>query len=265
MIVYSDTKHNSSVILPGFEFEILNELKDLTSRTDANCLKHTRFLFEFDDFPLKDQCNMLKSGLDKLIVRAVFSGSKSIHFIVQFSDDCEEMCKTWYRKIWEHLEKTYFRGADSQCKNPSRLTRAPGVVRSDTGRSQKLLIDTPSNYIDNAVPKLLTQLEMKIRVWQSEDAMRKFKSEEIKKRFIKTNHDGMCKTYTTVKRYLDTPFPKVKGNGHSSAWLFAAVCTCIKYSDSQTLEEVLMKTRREHWRESEINHLLEGARNRQER
>lgn len=263
MKAYTDGRASTGPVVQ--EYEVLNELIDYSNRKDENCLKHTRFLFEFDDIPLTKQAERINDGLDKLIVRAVFSGSKSIHLVVEFSEDCEDMCKTWYKQIWNYLEQTYFTGADKQCKNPARLTRTPNFIRSDNGALQKLLINKPSNYIDKAVPDLLTQLRMNIRAWQSEDAMRKFKSEEIKKRFIKTNHDGMCKTYTTVKRYLDTPFPKVKGNGVSSAWLFAAVCTCIKYCDSQTLDEVLMKARREHWRESELNHLLEGARNRQER
>ena len=72
----------------------------------------------------------------------------------------------------------------------------------------------------------------------------------------------MCRTYTTVRRYLENEFPKLKGNGHSSAWFFAAVCTCIKYRDGQTLEEVVQKARREHWKDSEINRVIDNARDR---
>lgn len=262
MIVYSDTRRNSAVRLGGFEFEILNELKDLSSRTDSNCLKHTRFLFEFDDRPLEDQLNMLKNVIGKLCVRAVFSGSKSIHFIAQFSDDCEEMCSKHYRRIWQYLEQKYFMGADGQCKNPSRLTRAPGAFRVDKQRVQELLLDNPTNYIDKAVPELLDQLKMQIRSWNAEDSINKVLDDEKKRKFQNKSHDGMCKEYTTVKRYLDTPFPMVKGNGHSSAWFFAAVCTCIKYKDGQTLDEVCNKARREHWKESEIRHVLSSARSR---
>lgn len=262
MIVYSDTRHNSAIRMGGYEYEILNELKDLSSRTDSNCLKHTRFLFEFDDIPLEEQAKRLKDGLKDLIVRAVFSGSKSIHFIAQFSDDCEEMCSKHYRRIWQYLEENYFKGADTQCKNPSRLTRAPGALRADTQRVQKLLLDRPSNYIDKAVPELLDQLKMQIRSWKAEDSIKKVLDDDSKRKFQTKSHDGMCRDYTTVKRYLETSFPKVKGNGHSSAWFFAAVCTCIKYKDGQTLDEVCNKARREHWKDSEIRHVLDSARRR---
>lgn len=262
MIVYSDTRHNSMVRQSCYEFEILNELKDLSSRTDANCLKHTRFLFEFDEKPLSEQEEMLKNDLGKICVRAVFSGSKSIHFIAQFSDDCEEICSKNYRRIWLYLEQKYFKGADGQCKNPSRLTRAPGAFRSDTQRVQELLLDQPSNYIDKAVPELLDQLKMQIRSWNAEESIKKILEDDSKRKFQTKSHDGMCREYTTVKRYLETPFPKVKGNGHSSAWFFAAVCKCIKYKDGQTLDEVCDKARREHWKDSEIRHVLDSARRR---
>jgi hypothetical protein len=259
LIVYSDTIHNSSVRLSGYEFEILNELRDLSSRTDSNCLKHTRFLFEFDDIPLKDQAEKLRDVLKDYVVRAVFSGSKSIHLIVQFSDECEEICKRWYRKIWQYLERTYFKGADSKCKNPSRLTRAPGALRADTGRVQKILFSNPDNYIDKAVPELLGQIKMQIRSWMAEEYIHNLRDND-ERRFQNKSHDGMCREYKTVKRYLETPFLKVRGNGNSATWFYAAICTCIQYRDNKTLEEVKDKARREKWTEHEIEHTLSNAR-----
>ena len=259
MIVYSDTIHNCSIRLSGYEYEILNELRDLSSRTDYNCLKHTRFLFEFDDIPLKEQAQRLKDSLKNYIVRAVFSGSKSIHLIVQFSDDCEEICEKWYRNIWQYLEKTYFNGADSQCKNPSRLTRAPGALRADTGIVQKLLFSHPYNYIDKKIPELLDQLKMQIRSWSAEESMRKVIENDDRK-FQSRSHDGMCREYKTVKRYIETPFLKVRGNGNSASWFYAALCCCIQYNDNKTLEEVKDKARREKWTEREIEHTLSNAR-----
>lgn len=258
MIVYSDTRLNSNYLTPGYEFEVLNELKDLSTRSDDNCLKHTRFLFEFDEKPLKEQLELMKNELGEKCVRVVFSGSKSLHFITQFSDDCEEMCSKHYRRIWQFLEEKYFHGADSQCKNPARLTRTPNIPRSDTGRIQKLLLDKPDNYIDKVVPGILDSIERQIRSWQSGDSLRMMLDEE-KKNLINSDHNGLCKKYSTVKRYLDTPFRKIRGNGVSSSWLFAAVCTCLKYRDQETLNEVLWKARREHWKESEIRHVMDSA------
>lgn len=256
MIAYSDTKNHLGSEVQ--EYEVLNELIDFSNRSDLNCLKHTRFLFEFDGIPLSEQIERCNNGLSDLIVRAVFSGSKSIHLIVQFSDECEDLCRQWYKRIWIYLEEKYFHGADSQCKNPARLTRTPNIPRSDTGRIQKLLLDKPDNYIDKVVPGIIDSIERQIRSWQSGDSLRMMLDEE-KKNLINSDHNGLCKKYSTVKRYLDTPFRKIRGNGVSSSWLFAAVCTCIKYRDQETLNEVLWKARREHWKESEIRHVMDSA------
>lgn len=260
MIAYSDTHNKIGGEVQ--EYQVLNELIDYSNRSDLNCLKHTRFLFEFDGMPLEEQLKLYNEKLSKLVVRAVYSGSKSIHLIVQFSDKCEDMCREWYKRIWTYLASEYFKGADTQCKNPARLTRTPNVVRSDTGRVQTLLSSSPDNYIDEAIPELLDRLQIQMRGWKADDYLRKLIEDDKNGKFRDKNNDGVCKKYSTVKRYLDNPFLKVRGNGVSSTWLFAAVCTCLKFKDQVTLDEVLWKARREHWKESEINHVLSSARTR---
>lgn len=259
MIYYSDTSNTTTEKKTGLEFEVLNELKDGSTRSDSNCSTHTRFLFEFDHLPLKDQIELLETKYKQIIVRAVFSGSKSIHFIVQFSDECEEFCAKWYRRIWQELEALIFHGADTQCKNPARLTRTPNGYRDDKRAIQKLLYDNPSNYIDKSLTKLIARLQIKSRGWSGEEYIRSMKADEAKQSFSNKTHDGMCRDYKNVKRYLDTPFPKVKGNGVSSAWLFAAVCTCLKFRDKKTLDEVLDKAKLEHWTEHELDRVVKNA------
>ena len=63
MIVYSNMKSLSEYKIDGWEFEILNELKDCSNHRDENCLYHTRFLFEMDSVPLKEQCEKAKEYL----------------------------------------------------------------------------------------------------------------------------------------------------------------------------------------------------------
>lgn len=259
MIVYTDKVRTSLIRLPGYEFEVLNELRDCSNRSDSNCLKHTRFLFEFDHLPLKDQIELLETKYKQIIVRAVFSGSKSIHFIVQFSDECEEFCAKWYRKIWIALESWIFNGADSQCKNPARLTRAPGAIRMENGLKQEVLLSKPDNFIDKYLTKLVPKLKLEARGWQTEESIQKLRSEQYTKSCELKNHDGMCRDYKVVKRYLETKFPKVKGNGVSSSWLFAAVCTCLKFRDKKTLDEVLDKAKLEHWTEQELDRVVKNA------
>lgn len=259
MIVYTDKVRTSDRCLPGYEFEVLNELKDCSNRCDSNCLKHTRFLFEFDHMSLEDQMKLLRRRYDKLCVRAVFSGSKSIHFIVQFSDGHEAFCAKWYRKIWLALESWIFRGADTQCKNPARLTRAPDAIRMENGLKQEVLLSKPDNFIDKYLTKLVPKLKLEARGWQTEESIQKLRSEQYTKTCELKNHNGMCREYKAVKRYLETRFPKIKGNGVSSAWLFAAVCTCLKFRDKMTLDEVLEKAKLEHWTEHELDRVVKNA------
>lgn len=120
--------------LIGYEFEVLNTLKDLSSRSDANVKQHTRFLFESDTLPLKDQCKLL-TEVQSYVTRAVFSGSKSLHVIVQVADEHEDICAKAYKHVWKAMNELLFRNsADSACANPSRLTRRP---RSHTSRHTK--------------------------------------------------------------------------------------------------------------------------------
>lgn len=260
MLVYSDTKNNYRYPSKDLEFEVLNELNSTEPRSDENCMFHTRFLFEFDERTLEEQKEILEKNKN-LLVRATFSGSKSIHMIVEFPESWERFCKDWYKNIWRWLEHNYFNGADNKCANPSRLTRAPGSIRKDTGAIQELLLDTQENYIVNDKSIAERLLEAKERwkmnlVLEEQDRQRR----AIASKFLSgNNHDGMCKTYTTVKRYLDTPFPRVRGNGNSSTWLFAAVCTCLKYKDNVSLNEVIEKAKREKWTDKELSRTIESA------
>ena len=87
MKVYASLTKMYDSAAKDLRFEVLNELKNLSSRCDSNCLKHTRFVFECDNTSLeeqKDRACLLMT--DKVAVRATFSGSKSIHVIFQFED-----------------------------------------------------------------------------------------------------------------------------------------------------------------------------------
>ena len=263
MIYYSDLYNNlSTKRIPGLEYQVLNELYDKNPRrSDSTCLKYTRFLFEFDEISLNAQRKIMEANED-VLVRAVYSGSKSIHMIVEFSEIYSDLCRRWYKKIWKWLEKNIFPGADPKCTNPSRLTRAPDVVRSDTGKLQKTLYSNPENYISNR-KDILTKLAEAEKKWRIEEKENKEREEllRIRSKFSSmNNHDGMCRDYKTVKRYLETPFLKVRGNGNSASWFYAALCCCLQYNDSKTLEEVKDKARREKWTEREIDHTLSNAR-----
>lgn len=251
MIYYADKYKVYSLPYPDKEYEVLNELLS-AKRCDSNCMFHTRFLFEMDNTDLEEQCEYLKKN-KTVIRRAVFSGKKSIHMIIQYPDTYEDFCKDNYREIWEYINNSLFDGkCDSQCRNPSRLTRRPGVMRADTGKEQILVYQNDDSctvddfYQDTLVP---------IR----QNKIRAQKRAELRRRYCSylPKHDGCdCSKFESVRYYLDTPFPLMSGNGNSSISLFKAIKCCQKYNDDRTLYEVIAKARAEGWSNKEIEHKL---------
>lgn len=257
MIYYATNRYELSLD-PNcdYQYEVLNELKDDTSGKIENLLKHTRFVFEVDTMSLQDQWDMIKPMLDK-IVRVVYSGGKSLHTIIEFDPKFEESCKTFYPEIWNYINDHYFNGkADTQCKNPNRLTRRPNVFRWDekhTNVKQELLYNKPNNFFPDAKIVIRNVRSME----QGRVAM--LTLHPPKKLKVGHQNNGMCKNYDVIRHYLDTPYLKKTGNGDSSISLFKAILCCLKYSDIETLEEVLDKARSEHWKETELNHKILDA------
>lgn len=255
MKVYGDLKRIYNIPFKSCEFEVLNELKDLSNRSDSNCLYHTRFVFECDDVAKDEQIKrameLAESGI---IVRATDSGNKSIHCIVEFDKDCENICFKHYKAIWHSINDIYFNGhADNACANPARLTRRPNAIRKN-GKLQKLIYDNKNNIIsaNNSLFK---------SIWRV--ARAKIAGETIiltqttnKGSNSASNHDNQCINYDVVRHFLDTSYPKMSGNGDSSISLFKAIRCCLKYSDNETLKKVLDKARRERWSENELNRII---------
>ena len=261
MKAYANLKEIYSTPLATCEFEVLNELKALTSRCDSNCLYHTRFVFECDDVDKAEQIShateLSKQGV---IVRATDSGNKSIHCIVEFDRECEDICREYYKEIWRSINDMYFSGkADKACANPARLTRRPGAVRSN-GATQVLLFENNSNKITKAGPLFRN-------IWRG--ARAKIAAQSIISTTTTTTttpsnsalkHDNMCQNYDVIQHYLNTSYPKMTGNGDSSISLFRAVRCCIKYNDSATLEKILTKAKNEHWSARELDRLVANVR-----
>lgn len=116
----------------------LNPTKDwhsagLPRRADHNVVSFRNFLLEFDQGSLEEQQRLV---LSKIPVSAItFSGSKSLHFLISLKDPLHSL--TEYKHVARRLFKL-FPNADSSCRNPSRLSRLPQVLRPDTGRMQEL-------------------------------------------------------------------------------------------------------------------------------
>lgn len=255
MKAYGDLQIISDVPRNGYMFEVLNELKDLSSRSDSNCLKHTRFVFECDNTDLDKQFERAED-LKDIACRATFSGSKSVHVIFQFEDALEDVCKEHYKEIWAACNKLFFNNeADTACANPARLTRRPGAIR-DNGEEQ-YLVYRYNNFIEKDT-NLFKYIWRAVRALLANRAV--ISSEPIKKNHVVTIHDGLCKNYDVVQYYLRKSFPKLTGNGDSSISLFKAIRCCMKYADNKTLNEVLSKARNEHWSEHELSRIQENVR-----
>ena len=251
MIVYSNKFRNSYIPFQSYEFEVLNELKDCRNRTDDNCIQHTRFLFEMDSTSLDEQLTYLNRNKD-IITRCVFSGSKSLHMIIQFTDDFEQTCKDNYKEIWNILNKLLFDSkCDSACSNPSRLTRRPGAIRDDTNKEQKLVYNNPEIRVKgNVLDRIIVSLRQKQR--------QKHLFKATRSNIWPTNKDnpGLCQNYDVIRHYLETSYPKLTGNGDSSISLFKALRCCIKYNDKVTLRTVINKAVRERWTTKELERMI---------
>jgi hypothetical protein len=65
----------------------------------------------------------------------VYSGGKSLHFIISLTEPLPNSVE--YKNLALRLLKM-FPQADKTCKNPSRLSRLPGVIRPETNKMQEL-------------------------------------------------------------------------------------------------------------------------------
>lgn len=251
MTYYSNKLETTpNTLKEGMEYEVLNEMNN-AFRSDKNCTKHTRFLFESDSLPLEEQKILIEKHLDN-INRVTFSGKKSYHVIIEFPHNYEDFCKNNYKLIWNFFNKEYFNSTcDTACANPSRLTRRPGVIRKDTGKEQKLIYYTGNQVDSEAYGNCyLYVYDIKNRLAAKEKLTEEYME------FIKKGSKVDCSKWNVITRYLDTAFPYMSGNGNSSKWLYAALKTCQKFDDENTMQQVINKAKREGWTDKEIQNKL---------
>lgn len=103
-------------------------------RNDQNATAYRNFLVELDYGPLEQQ----QAYVDRMKMpysAAVFSGSKSLHFLISLDTDIPN------EKIWRQYAEWTLKimtMADQQTKNPSRSIRVPGALRKDSGKHQTM-------------------------------------------------------------------------------------------------------------------------------
>lgn len=97
---------------------------------------HFRYaLVESDSIPIKDQVSLYQR-FDLPIAAMVYSGGKSVHAIVHIDADDIDEYKDRVDFLYAFLEK-HGVSIDTQNRNPSRLSRMPGVTRN--GKYQRLI------------------------------------------------------------------------------------------------------------------------------
>jgi hypothetical protein len=104
-------------------------------RADHNVVIFRNILIEMDKSPLSEQWAFI-AKIELPFTSCVYSGGKSYHFIVSLQEPCpnRESYDTLVRRIYHVLGARI----DPACKNPSRLSRAPGFYREETGKFQNL-------------------------------------------------------------------------------------------------------------------------------
>jgi len=116
----------------------------LSSRCDAEILRHEYVVCEFDDKDKKSQAGfwsyMIAQGAP--VAAVIDSGGKSLHVWLKV----DETAQSWDVQVKQLLYDGYLTplGADRKCLNPSRLSRLPGAIRPETDKLQTLWYFNPA-------------------------------------------------------------------------------------------------------------------------
>lgn len=266
-------KPTNNFMLP--QFEVLNELKDDSSATDSNVASLTRFLFECDKKSYAWQLHNANSH-DDVICRAVFSGSKSLHCIIELDEPCQSLEE--YKDIWTFFNAYYFdNNADTACVNPARLTRTPHAKRVGTWVVQKLVFENDNKFsrarlysdCSNRAGKFIRGNvnvdEIAAKYQEMRASNEAYRATRMKRLDSIKNPTPMqkflnkkdCMNVSFVQQYLTTPYPNRTGNnGESRLGLFKSIKYCQEHFDDDTLHAVIAKAKSEKWSDKEINDIL---------
>jgi hypothetical protein len=104
-------------------------------RLDRNCTAYRNFLIEMDNANLAQQKEYIDS-LGMPYSACIFSGSKSLHYLISLDEDLPN--ESIYRTISEWILKIAA-AADQVTKNPTRSIRLAGSIRPETNKKQVLV------------------------------------------------------------------------------------------------------------------------------
>ena len=118
-------------------FFSINPMDRNKTRSDSAVILYRNILIEIDKISVEhQQAHIL--GSEMPYSTAVFSGSKSVHYIISLEEPLpnEQAYRAVVKRVYKAVGDDL---VDQSCKNPSRFSRLPGHIRADTGLEQKLL------------------------------------------------------------------------------------------------------------------------------
>lgn len=143
---------------------------DNARRADINVTVFRNILIECDKKSIEEQIEWLNNS-SMPYTAVVHSGTKSLHIIISLEKPLRN--KADYTRLCSRLYSTIaYNGLpiDETCKNPSRLSRYPGVIRSSSNKEQELLFI--GNRVDNGI----------LNTWIKQREPKKIIKKSIKKR-----------------------------------------------------------------------------------
>lgn len=197
------------------------------SKEGVTAFRH--ILIESDTANIEDQYTILLSS-NLPITALVHSGNKSLHALVKVDAESPEEYAQCFDDIYSYLEQRGLK-ADPACKDPSRLSRLPGVIR---GEYRQYLIGTgygAANYHDWVVENLkpaFYELHEKgppiLRIdWLSRWIMKVYQIRRINGRVCTfDSQEGIYKSDPEIiRKAIRVLIPKVKKNSVSEveSWI----------------------------------------------
>lgn len=158
---------------------------DKGRRADVNVTEFRNILCEFDKNTIEEQIEWLNNS--RLPYSAVIhSGKKSLHVIISLETPLrsKKEYNNLAKKLYAAIKNTGIK-VDDSTSNPSRLSRYPGAIRSDTGVEQRLI------YVGERVRNGILKTWIKQR---APAQLNKIKTTSAKRRDNETAHRFVSKT-----------------------------------------------------------------------
>jgi hypothetical protein len=138
---------------------------DKPRRADVNVTNFRNILLEMDTLSPQEQLSFISNEAKLPHSTAVYSGGKSIHFIISLEEplSSKDQYTDLVCKIYKALNKIRPDVIDQANKNPSRLTRTPNAFREDKNKTQELLYvrtRIPNSQVIDWLKRNLTEEEL---------------------------------------------------------------------------------------------------------